>query len=114
MQLEAVIVQLNRLLNQRLEDSKRKSKELDNKRENLTQQLEIVERKEEELEKAHARQVKALETISGLSAEDAKSQLVDALKAEAKTEAMSLIQDTIEEAKRTANNNSNITRLRKL
>lgn len=91
-------------LNQRLEESKRKSKELESKRENLTNQLEILERKEQELEKAHSRQVKALETISGMSAEDAKEQLVDALKSEAKTEAMSLIQDTIEEAKLTANN----------
>lgn len=91
-------------LNQRLEDVKRKSRELDSKRENLSNQLEIVDRKEKELEKAHSRQVKALETISGMSAEDAKSQLIDALKAEAKTEAMSLIQDTIEEAKLTANN----------
>ena len=103
-ELESKAKEKDTKLNQRLEDSKRKTKELDNKRDNLTQQLEIVERKEEELEKAHSRQVKALETISGLSAEDAKAQLVDALKAEAKTEAMSLIQDTIEEAKLTANN----------
>ncbi len=91
-------------LNQRLEESKRKTKELDKKRENLSNQLDIIERKKEELEKAHTRQVKALETISGMSAEDAKEQLVEALKAEAKTEAMSLIQDTVEEAKLTANN----------
>jgi len=91
-------------LNQRLEDSKRKSRDLDVKRENLSNQLEIVERKEKEVEAAHSRQVTALETISGLSAEDAKEQLVDALKAEAKTEAMSLIQNVIEEAKLTANN----------
>ena len=91
-------------LNQRLEESKRKAKELDKKRENLSNQLDIIERKKEELEKAHTRQVKALETISGMSAEDAKEQLVEALKAEAKTEAMSLIQDTVEEAKLTANN----------
>ena len=91
-------------LNQRLEELKRKTKELDKKRENLSNQLDIIERKKEELEKAHTRQVKALETISGMSAEDAKEQLVEALKAEAKTEAMSLIQDTVEEAKLTANN----------
>ncbi len=91
-------------LNQRLEDSKRKAKDLDAKRENLSKQLEVIERKEKELEKVHLRQVKVLETMSGLSVEDAKSELVDALKAEAKTEAMSLIQETIEEAKLTANN----------
>ncbi|MDG1849024.1 MAG: ribonuclease Y [Flavobacteriales bacterium] len=102
--LEAKAKEKDTKLNQRLEESKRKSKELDSKRENLTNQLEILERKEQELEKEHSRQVKALETISGMSAEDAKEQLVDALKSEAKTEAMSLIQDTIEEAKLTANN----------
>ena len=102
--LESKAKEKDSKLNQRLEESKRKAKELDKKRENLTNQLNIIERKKEELEKVHTRQVKALETISGMSAEDAKEQLVEALKAEAKTEAMSLIQDTVEEAKLTANN----------
>ena len=91
-------------LNQRLEESKRKAREIDKKRENLSNQLDIIDRKKEELEKVHIRQVKALETISGMSAEDAKEQLVETLKAEAKTEAMALIQDMVEEAKLTANN----------
>jgi ribonuclease Y len=47
-------------------------------------------------------QLQQLEVISGLSAEEAKDQLVEGLKAEAKTKAMSHIQDTIEEAKLTA------------
>ena len=102
--LESKAKEKDSKLNQRLEESKRKAKELDKKRENLSNQLDIIERKKEELEKVHTRQVKALETISGMSAEDAKEQLVEALKAEAKTEAMSLIQDTVEEAKLTANN----------
>jgi len=102
--LESKAKEKDSKLNQRLEESKRKSKELETKRENLTNQLDIIERKKEELEKVHTRQVNALETISGMSAEDAKEQLVEALKAEAKTEAMSLIQDTVEEAKLTANN----------
>ena len=101
--LESKAKEKDSKLNQRLEESKRKAKELDKKRENLSNQLDLIERKKEELEKAHSRQVKALETISGMSAEDAKEQLVEALKAEAKTEAMSLIQDTVEEAKLTAN-----------
>ena len=91
-------------LNQRLEDSKRKSRELEAKQEKLSNQMDILDQKKQELEKVHSRQVKALETISGLSAEDAKEQLVEALKSEAKTEAMSLIQDIVEEAKLTANN----------
>ena len=102
--LESKAKEKDSKLNQRLEESKRKAKELEIKRENLTNQLNVIERKKEELEKVHSRQVKALETISGMSAEDAKNQLVEALKAEAKTEAMSLIQDTVEEAKLTANN----------
>lgn len=101
--LESKAKEKDSKLNQRLEELKRKSKELDKKRENLSNQLDIIERKKEELEKVHTRQVKALETISGMGAEDAKEQLVEALKAEAKTEAMSLIQDTVEEAKLTAN-----------
>ena len=101
--LESKAKEKDSKLNKRLEESKRKAKELDKKRENLSNQLDLIERKKEELEKAHSRQVKALETISGMSAEDAKEQLVEALKAEAKTEAMSLIQDTVEEAKLTAN-----------
>ncbi len=102
--LESKAKEKDSKLNQRLEESKRKAKELDKKRENLSNQLDIIERKKDELEKVHTRQVKALETISGMSAEHAKEQLVEALKAEAKTEAMSLIQDTVEEAKLTANN----------
>ena len=57
---------------------------------------------QQELEKLHKSQVQQLEVISGLSAEDAREQLVESLKAEAKTKAMSHIQDTIEEAKLTA------------
>ncbi len=91
-------------LNQRLEEVKRKSNEVEKNREKINQKLEALEKKEKELEKAHARQVNALETISGLNADVAKEELVNALKAEAKTEAMSLIQNITEEAKLTANN----------
>jgi ribonucrease Y len=55
------------------------------------------------LDKAHQKQVQALEKIAGLSADDAKSQLVEALKAEAKTEAMQFIKEAMDEAKLTAN-----------
>ena len=72
-------------------------------RENLNVQLEIVEKKKEELERSHRMQVEQLETISGLSAEEAKAQLVESLKEEAKTEAMSLINEIVDEAKMTAN-----------
>lgn len=64
--------------------------------------LETLERKNQEVEKMHKSQLNQLEVISGLSVEEAKNQLIDGLKAEAKTQAMSHIQDTMEEAKLTA------------
>ncbi len=67
-----------------------------------TSKLEILEKKQAEVEKMHKSQLQQLEVISGLSAEEAKEQLIEGLKAEAKTQAMSQIQDTIEEAKLTA------------
>lgn len=87
---------------QKQEDFQRKKSEVDSVRENLNVQLSAVERKKEELERSHRMQVQQLETISGLSAEDAKSQLLESLKEEAKTEAMSLINEIVDEAKMTA------------
>lgn len=64
--------------------------------------IEVLDKKQAEVDKLHKSQLQQLELISGLSAEEAKEQLVEGLKAEAKTTAMSHIQDTIEEAKLTA------------
>ncbi|NJW55679.1 Rnase Y domain-containing protein, partial [Salinimicrobium oceani] len=63
---------------------------------------EILERKQEEVDKLHNSKVQQLEVISGLSAEDAKAQLIESLKDTAKADAMAMVQDTIEEAKLTA------------
>ncbi|MCF8219168.1 MAG: ribonuclease Y [Bacteroidales bacterium] len=97
-------------LKQKEENFKKRQEELANKqkevkqiRENLNNQLEIVEKKQADLDKMHNRQVEQLETISGLSAADAKAELVESLKAEAKTEAMAHINDIVEEAKDNAN-----------
>jgi len=89
--------------NQKQEDIQRKNKEVESIRENLNVQLEIIEKKKEELERSHRKQVEQLETISGLSAEEAKAQLVESLKEEARTAAMSLINEIVDEAKMTAN-----------
>jgi len=89
-------------LSQKLEELQRKKTEIDAIRDNLGLQLDIVEKKKEELEKAHRMQVEQLETISALSAEDAKSQLIESLKEEARSEAMSLINEIVDEAKMTA------------
>lgn len=97
------IKQKEQSLSQKQEQVQRKDQELDTLRGNLTHQLEILTAKQQEVEKFHRRQVEQLETISGLSADDAKAQLVESLKAEAKTEAMAHIKDIVEEAKINAN-----------
>jgi ribonuclease Y len=90
-------------LSQKMEENQRMKRELDAIRENLQIQMDLVEKRNEELDKTHKQQVEQLEAISGLSAEEAKEQLTESLKAEAKTEAMSQINEIMEEAKMTAN-----------
>ncbi len=102
-QAENRIKQKEQALSQRIEEAQRKKNEADAIRENLTSQLELIDRKNEEMEKLHRQQVEQLEAISGLSAEEAKNQLVESIKDEAKTDAMSYINEILDEAKMTAN-----------
>ncbi|MDD3526203.1 MAG: ribonuclease Y, partial [Bacteroidales bacterium] len=88
---------------QKLEELNKKEKELANLRKNLTSQLEVINAKQEELDKFVNKQVAQLEAISGLTAEEAKAQIIETLKDEAKSEAMVFIQDILDEAKLTAN-----------
>ncbi len=90
-------------VSQRIEEIQRKNKDVDAIRDNLGHQMEILEKKKDELDKSHKQQVDQLETISGLSAAEAKEQLIESLKEEAKAEAMSSINEIVEEAKMTAN-----------
>ena len=90
-------------LNQRQEELNKKSVEVDEIKLNLTNQQEFIEKKSTELERLHRQSVEKLETISSLSAEEAKERLVESLKEEAKTGAQSYINDIMEEAKMTAN-----------
>jgi len=90
-------------VNQRTEELQRKNTEIEALRQNLNHQLELVNKKQSEIDKEHKRSIEQLEALSGLSAEEAKSQLVESLKAEAKTEAMSYVKDIMDEAKMTAN-----------
>jgi ribonuclease Y len=85
-----------------LAKAKKSSEEFDNKSLDYTNRIQALEKKQSELDKIHKTQVEKLEAIAGLSAEEAKAQLVENLKAEAKTNAMAFIQDTLEEAKLTA------------
>ena len=85
-----------------LAKSKRLNEQLEKQIKEVEHKSEILDRKQSELEKLHKSQVQQLEVISGLSAEDAKSQLLESLKETAKTDAMAYLQNTLEEAKLTA------------
>ena len=75
---------------------------LDKELEALNKRIERIEKREEELEKLHQSQIQQLEVLSGLSAEEAKAELVSSLKDKAKADAMSYVQNALEEAKLTA------------
>ena len=85
-----------------LAKNKNLNKDLEAKIEDYNHRNEFLEKKQEEIEKLHNSKVQQLEVISGLSGEEAKAQLVESLKDAAKADAMALVQDTIEEAKLTA------------
>ncbi|MDP3912562.1 MAG: ribonuclease Y [Bacteroidota bacterium] len=102
-QRETGINQRREELNRSIKDFETSKHDVDVIRENLTNQLELLEKREHEVEALHRQQVEKLEVLSGLSAEEAKTQLVDSLKNEAKTEAMSYINEIMEEAKLSAN-----------
>jgi len=85
-----------------LSKSKKSNQQLDEKIKDYDFRLEFLDKKKVELEKAHKSQIKQLEVISSLSAEEAKEQLIESLKEEAKTDAMAFVQDRLEEAKLTA------------
>lgn len=102
-QAENRIKQKENTLNQKIEENNRKSNELNGLKDNIAKQQELLAAKQSELDKMHKRQVEQLEVVAGLKAEDAKAQLIESLKAEAKSEAMVVIKDIVEEAKMNAN-----------
>ena len=91
--------QKEKSLNHKLEDANRKDKQLNQSKDTLERQLEIVNKKQDDLAKSHEQVISELEKLSGYSKEDAKSQLVESLKDEARTNAMASINEIQEEAK---------------
>ena len=85
-----------------LAKTKKLNDQLESKVREMEHKQEFIEKKQAELEKLHKSQVQQLEVISGLSAEEAKSQLLESLKENARTDAMAYMQTTLEEAKLTA------------
>lgn len=102
-QAENKLKQREMVLNQKNEELQRKRNETEAIKENMDAQLVIIEKKKEELDNLQAQEREKLETISGLSAEEAKERLVESLKEEAKTQAQSYINDIMDDAKLTAN-----------
>lgn len=89
-------------LSTEISKNKKLTEEIESKKENYERMTEALEKKQAEIDKMHDRQVRQLEVISGLPAEEAKAQLIESLKETAKTDAMALIRETMEEAKLTA------------
>jgi ribonuclease Y len=103
LQTENKIKQKEGEINKKIEDLNRKDKEAETLKNQANQQIDLYKNRLEEVEKGHRKQVEMLEKISGLKADDAKLQLVESIKAEAKTQSMSYVKDIMDEAKLTAN-----------
>lgn len=89
-------------LNKQFEQVKRKEDELAVLKETLATQMEIARQRKEEFEKMLKQQIEILEKASNLSADDARNQLMESLKNEARTNASAHIKEIVEEAKMTA------------
>ena len=94
-QIEGNLQNQQRELENKLRENERLKEQMQN-------QLQILEHKKEEVDQMMREQNMRLEQISGMSSEDAKNILIENMKAEAKTEAASYVNETIEEAKMTA------------
>ena len=101
-QVENRLRQKESQLGQQKNELDRKVRENDQIKENLQHQLEILNKKKEEYEAMREGAIRKLEEVAGMSAEEAKEQLMDQMKAEAKTQAMSYINDVMDEARLTA------------
>lgn len=86
-------------LSKQLEQVKRKDAEIDAMKENLAAQIDLTNKRREELEKMKQQQVRDLEKIAHLTAEEAREEIMAALKDEAMTKASSYIKDIMDEAK---------------
>ena len=102
-QKEQVIKQKYQEINHKNQELQNENKKLDVVRENLNNQIVLVDNKRKELDKLKAEEIEKLSHISGLSVEQAKAQLIESIRDEAKTDAMAYVTEVMEEAKMTAN-----------
>ena len=101
-QIENKLKQRELSLNQRYEDVQRKNAENEKFRVSLERQQDLLNRRKEEVESLHEQEMQKLESISGLSADEAKEHLIEGLKDEAKSHAQQYINEIMDDAKMTA------------
>lgn len=97
------IKQKEKELSEKTQQAQKQVQEYESKKENLDRQLEVVTKKQDELAKQHEEHIRRLEKVSNLKAEEAKAELIEAIKNEAKTAAMAHVQEIMEDAKVRAN-----------
>jgi ribonuclease Y len=100
---ESRIKQKEQSINQKLENLDKQAKDNDIIKENLTRQIEVVNQKRTELEKHQEEHIRRLEKIAALTAEEARSQLIESLRQETQTRALAMQQEIIDDAKQKAN-----------
>jgi len=100
---ELRIKQKEQGINQRMDSLDKQGKENEAIKENLNRQIEVVNHKRTELEKHQEEHIRRLEKIAALTAEEAKTQLIESLKNEAHTQALALQQEIIDDARQKAN-----------
>ena len=102
-QSESRLKQREISLNQRQEELGRRKQEVEQSQKRIDNEKKLLLIKQEELEKMQTMEREKLEELSGLSAEEAKSRLVESLKDEARTDAASYVNEIMDEAKLNAN-----------
>lgn len=101
-QTENKLKQREMQMKQQFSDLQRKQAENEAVRENLKAQTDMLNRKAEEYDRLHKEAVEKIENIAGMSAAEAKEMLMETMKEEAKTQAMSYINDVMDEARMNA------------
>lgn len=102
LQAENRVKQKELTVNQQAQELSEKQREANAVKDNLKKQVEIVNQKSEEYDKLKQEAIEKIEAISGMTAAEAKAMLVQQMKDEAKTQAMSYINDVMDEARLTA------------
>ena len=90
-------------LQRTIDQNKNADRQLKKDQEKLDQRLNALEKKQKDLDADHRKAIDALEKLSGMTADDAKSAMVEQIKTEARGMAASQAQDIIDEAKERAN-----------